>query len=1085
MKVLIYIIFIFQLQNTFSQNKIYFDKNWKTTTEENAAYYRLTEKKSDSLYAVKDYYINGVLQMDGHTTSLEKDIFQGTVHWYDKSSKKTITRNYKNGVLEGDVINYMGPFSTRCQYKNYMPYNGTIYNNNRTPAQYISYTDGKKDFSYSYYKNSTQIAVKMTYYYHKKYKSYYPLKEIFYDKNNQVIGTLNYLKNQSLIPDNGTEITFYLENKQPVSVKSKVNYSNSILEGEAIIYNKNGKEWLKGIYKNGRKHNGEFLERNIKTSYKNGMLTEKIKFDKNFNTLSKLVLKDGKPYEGTEYIYNGIATYHNGKLINRKDYYDSKKQQLKKITTCNGDTYTNKWYSEQGNLLGTGIEKNNILIEGIKVTYNILTHYKNDKKNGLEEKYRSTLFNELISRTLYKNDTIIWTKTKSPVANTFFYCDYKNNKPYNGEMFDYDYNNQHHYKNGKLIKKISYKKDLKTKKLSVQLIKFYETTSKYETVSKEIQYVNGKEYILTFKNYSPYNGMSWFGNTIFTYKNGKREGAYQVYDMDKTVVVEEGQYINDLKQGTVTYTPLKNDKHSFINHKPSTCIFVDDTPFNGTIATKKETTHYVNGKKTGVCSTYFDVYTNMLARKTTYKNNKKEGEEITYLIHNKTLKGFYKNDKPYNGEFYNLKNDEVETYVDGKKHGVFIAFNDYKIKQTQQYERGKLLSEKTFFLIKNDSIIDKGIYRNNKPYQGKFVSKQKNYKEYLISTYVKGVKEGEERLIHTNYQGIKTMASTTYKNGKKEGAYQSSYYFSEAIKSINGIYKNNKPYSGAFLTNSDKNLLVVSSYHKGFKDGYEKYIPKFGYKGKVDSLLYKKGKPIDGIQYEIIKETYTKNILKHFYKNGKKYKTILKDNTEISYTNTGFTISNIKYYYKTGYDKIEITFKNKKQTSGTISYYVENISIGDFEFKNGVLLKGKIAFDGIVDKLVSGFEITVKGNTIETILKAPEKFNIYSKVSLPNKIPEKMTYKNYNLLLNGLIDFSDKSKEVTLKQYLLNNTFISKTTYSDNKKEGTFVTFKEIEGKIVYNIDYYKNGEGKPIKFKNLNFNEMLVQLKKLNQTKF
>ncbi len=1077
---LILFIIIFQFQNISGQNKIYFDKDWKTTNKENAAYYRLIAKKNDSLYAVKDYYINGVLQMDGHTTSLEKDIFQGTVHWYAQSGKKTITRNYKNGILEGDAINYTGPFSTRCQYKNYMPYNGTIYNNNRIPAQYVNYTDGKKEFSNSYYKNSTQMAIKTSYYYHKKYQSYYPLKDVFYDKNNQVIGTLNYLKNQSLIPDNGTKITFYLDDKQPVSVKSKTNYTNSILEGETITYHKSGKEWLKGFYKEGSKFNGEFLERNIKTSYKNGVLIEKIKFDKNFNILAKLVLKEGKPYEGSEYIYNGVVTYYNGKLKSRKDYYDYKHQQLKRTTTCSDNTCTIEWYNKQGKFLGTGTSRNNTIIDGLEVAYNKLVYYKGKRKNGIQKEYKTELLKELIAKALYKNDTIVWTKTKKPLANSFFHCDYKNNEPFEGVEYAYDYNNTKYYKEGKLEKEIAYKRDPKTKKLSVQLIRFYDPTSKYKAVSKEIEYVKGKEYVLTFKNYSPYSGMSWLGSIIFTYKNGKREGVYQVYDIDKTVVVEKGNYVNDIKQGVVTYTPLKNEKHSFFEYKPSTCTFVDDHPFNGTVSTKRETTHYVNGEKTGVCSTYFDVYTDMLARKTTYKNDKKEGEEITYLIHNKILRGVYKNNKPFSGEFYSLKTNEVETYVNGKKHGAFVVFNDYKIKQIQHYEKGTLLSEKTSYSIKNDSIIGEGIYKDNLPYQGKFVTKQKNYKEYLVSPYVKGVKEGEEKLINTNYEAIKIIASTTYKNGKKEGAYQSSYYFSKATKPINGIYKNNKPFKGEFITTKDDKFRIISKFKNGKKEGYEIYY----FNGKIDSLLYKKGKPIEGIQYELIKEPYTKNILKHFYKNGKKYKTILKDKTRITYSNNGFVIDSIKYYTKVGYDKIRVVFNNKKHTSGTITYYVENSSIGEFEFKEGVLLKGKMAYDGIVDKVINGFEITVKENTIETILKAHKKFNIYSVLFLPNKIPHKLTYKNYKLLLNGLIDFADKTQKITLKQYLLDGTFISEATYNNEKKSGVFVNFKEQGGNIVYSIDYHKKGEDKPTRIKGLSFDEMLEELKKINAAK-
>jgi len=1075
---LITIIILVQLQSLFSQEKIYFDKKWKPTTKENAAYYRITSKENDSLYAVKDYYINGTLQMDGYTTSLEKDIFHGTVNWYDKNGKITITRNYKNGVLEGDVIDYTGPFSVRCQYKNYMPYNGTIYNNNKTPAQYSDYTDGKKTSSDSYYKNSMQTAIKTSYYYHKKYQSYYPLKEVFYDKNNKVIGTLNYHKNQSLIPDNGTKITFYLEDNHPVSIKSKVNYVNSNLEGEAITYHKNGKEWLKGFYKNGKKYNGDFLESRTQRHFENGMLTEKISYDKQFTILTKMQYKDNKPYEGTEYIYNGIVTYKKGEIIKRKDFYDAKKQQLKKITTCSNDVCAIEWYNRQGKFLGTATSKKNSITDGLELAYNKLIFYKNGMKNGIQKEYKSELLNELIAEALYKNDTIVWTKTKEPKSDTFYHCDYKNNEPYQGIEYASDYKNTKYYENGELIKEVAYIKDKKTKELTVQLIRFYDTLSKYKSVRKEIQYVHGKEYMVTYKNDLPYNGMSWYLNNLFTYKNGKKEGSYQVYDADKKVVVEAGNYVNNQIQGKVTYTPIETHKYSFIKHKPSICEFVDDKPYNGTVSTKTETTHYKNGKKQGLCSEYFSVYTNILARKITYKNDKKEGEESVYLIHNKILKGINKDDKPFSGEFYNLKNNVIETYVEGKKQGQFIVFNDYKLMQTQQYDKGELLSEKTINLIENDSIIGEGMYKNNKPYQGIFVSKQEGYQKYVVTSYKKGVKEGIEKLIHVDYRGIEILTSTTYKNGKKDGAYKSNYYFSNKRRHISGVYKNNKPFNGEFVTNNDEYFHIISRFTEGLKEGYETYY----FKGKTDSLLYKMEKPIEGIQYELAKKTYTKNILKHHYKNGKKYKTVLRDGTEITYTNTGFTIINIKHYYKTGYDKIDVLFKNKKQTSGTISYYVENTNIGNFEFKDGILLKGKMAYDANIDKRINGFEIVVQENTIKTTLKAYKKFKIYTVLFLTNKIPTKITYLDYQLLLDGLMDLSDKDPNIKVKQYLLDDTLIAEVSNNNKKKSGVFVNFNERDGNIVYRIDYYKKGVDKPIKLKGLNFEEMLAALKKIKQ---
>ena len=210
-------------------------------------------------------------------------------------------------------------------------------------------------------------------------------------------------------------------------------------------------------------------------------------------------------------------------------------------------------------------------------------------------------------------------------------------------------------------------------------------------------------------------------------------------------------------------------------------------------------------------------------------------------------------------------------------------------------------------------------------------------------------------------------------------------------------------------------------------------------------------------------------------------KTILKDNSVVTHTNNGFTIKLSKKNYRLGFDKISVVFKNKTQTSGTISYYVENLNIGEFPFKNGVLLKGKMTCLVIAQ---SGFgftsEIQIKGDTIVNTYKMPEKFKIYNVISFSNKIPNKITYLNHKLLRNH---FVDESNEVTLKQYLLDGTLISEGSYGKKIIKGTFIDFKELDdGNIVYSIDYYKKGVDKPIRLKGLNFEEMLAALKKIKK---
>ncbi len=1072
LKIILLLTLTSQLQNVFAQNKTYFDKDWKPTTKEHADYYRLTEKKSDSLYYVKDFHLNGVLQMDGNSTSLEKDIFQGTVNWYNPDGSKSTTRNFNQGILEGTYIDYTAPKIATCEFKNNRAYNGVLYTSGIEHSKYSNYKNGILTHSYTYYKDSDQVAVKTDYFYKKEFGEYYPIKEMFYDKTNQIIGTIHYSKKHPTIPQDGIKYTFYLEENQIVAVKSKTNYINGFAEGKTIAYHKNGKKWLKGTYKNRRKYQGEFLEETIKSRFKNGIQTEKIKYDKDFNIVAKLTYKNNKPYQGTEYDHTRITTYNNGQLQTRKDYYDYKLKQLKKETNCVNKTCTVKWYNKQGGLLGKSVGKNNTIIDGLIIYHNKLTNYSNGRKEGVEKEYKTDSLNELVAQTLYKNDTIIWKKTKIPLADDFFHCDYKDNKPYQGA--EYTYKRESHYEKGKLTKKISYREIKKSNDLTIDLIQFYDTTARREAVNKEIKYVNGKEYTIIYKNHAPYNGISWRLNVLYTYENGKKEGIYQIYTDDINVVVEEGNYIDDKIQGTVKYTPIPNKKYPFLETKPTVCEFIDNKPFNGTISTLKETSTYVNGKKQGVCLEYYSIYEKILLRKISYTNSIKEGKEITYLIDNQKIEGINKEDKPFSGSFYNLKKNTIETYIEGKKHGLFTTFNDHTIKQAQEFDKGKLLSEKTWYIKKKtDSLIGKGYYKNNKPYLGTFVKKQKAYRNYLIVPYKKGKENGVKKTIYANHNGVKVLEEITYKNDEKQKEYRAKYKLNGKLKTIKGVYKNSQPYQGEFITKNEEKLVVISFYRKGIKEGYEKNI----HEEVIDSLLYKKGKIVEGVQYEVLKGAYFKTMLKHFYKAGKKYKTLLREDITINYTEDGFTIEDIGH--ANGYDKINALFSDKSHRTGTITYSLKNTKVGEFNFKEGRLLNGELKSKR--GRFVDELETKVKDEVIEITIKTDKKYKIYEMLFLPNKIPNTLTYKNHQLLLDGFLDFFNVNLDVTSKQYLLDGTLISESKSNSEKKSGTYVKFKEIDGKIVYSINHYKKND-KTIRIEGLSLDEVLQESQRIKE---
>ncbi|SFW39257.1 hypothetical protein [Cellulophaga fucicola] len=123
---IIALVCFFLFQSTYGQSKIYFDKDWKKTTKEEARFYRVVAKKNDSLFYIRDYFISGVLQMNGHFSNLEQEVMEGKITFYDEKGKITNSANYVNGVLNGPSIVYLknGKIEYTSEYKNGDIYNG-------------------------------------------------------------------------------------------------------------------------------------------------------------------------------------------------------------------------------------------------------------------------------------------------------------------------------------------------------------------------------------------------------------------------------------------------------------------------------------------------------------------------------------------------------------------------------------------------------------------------------------------------------------------------------------------------------------------------------------------------------------------------------------------------------------------------------------------------------------------------------------------------------------------------------------------------------------------------------------------------
>lgn len=120
------VLILFVSMHMYSQSKIYYDADWELTSIENAHFYRLIDKKNDSLFNVKDFYISNVLQMEGHFSNLEEEVLEGIIYWYTEQGNMSNSETYTKGVLNGISNVYLenGEIEYTCEYKNGKVYDG-------------------------------------------------------------------------------------------------------------------------------------------------------------------------------------------------------------------------------------------------------------------------------------------------------------------------------------------------------------------------------------------------------------------------------------------------------------------------------------------------------------------------------------------------------------------------------------------------------------------------------------------------------------------------------------------------------------------------------------------------------------------------------------------------------------------------------------------------------------------------------------------------------------------------------------------------------------------------------------------------
>ncbi|MFY0603157.1 MAG: hypothetical protein JXQ93_04355 [Flavobacteriaceae bacterium] len=141
---LLFLLFGLLSFNSFSQETIWFDANFKITSVDKATYYRPTPTQKRSNYLIIDYYKSGKKFREGKAKSplLNRELFQGVVTYYfsDETVFKKVT--FKKGIVDGTYLEY---------YKT-----GELKVSGR-------FDDGKKNGNWKIYNRNGKIKSKGTY----------------------------------------------------------------------------------------------------------------------------------------------------------------------------------------------------------------------------------------------------------------------------------------------------------------------------------------------------------------------------------------------------------------------------------------------------------------------------------------------------------------------------------------------------------------------------------------------------------------------------------------------------------------------------------------------------------------------------------------------------------------------------------------------------------------------------------------------------------------------------------------------------------------------------------------------------------
>lgn len=523
-------------------------------------------------------------------------------------------------------------------------------------------------------------------------------------------------KNGVYDPDNGTKIVYYDDG---ISIDVEYTLKNGNFDGPTKNYYRNGKIKLVGYFKNNKKE---------------GIWED---YDENGDIKRTLTFKDGE--------LNGAANYYeDGKLVKKENYNNG---------MLSGESMT-QFFNYDAN-----------------VTFELISNYSNDKKNGREEFY---VKEENNSKRLLNYKNFVNDLKEGPFQKV------------TGDSLIIG-----SYKNDKLDGSYKVYVDI-----SVMTI-------------GGIAKTNPEELTISSKGY---------------YKNDLKEGEWEYYDITGSLI-EKGKYYNDLKSGPwesyyLNYVDYETGKQKFYSGELYLIDNYQDGVKNGesirtSFLQKKEVDCPQKNKGSGNCTKLVYLKRNIVSN---YKNDKLNGKfQIKDSLDQIIFKGQYKNDEQdgFWLESYTVNDGiygfEEGNYVNGLKTGKWIEYLDNKenifyesnyrngileeiisynsegkIGNIKSFKRGELSSIKEFDVSNNRIVYEYRIYGENINFLQVELTKHFEDKSRYVSNYT--IIKPTEKISHFDFIKLFNEQIQDEKRGYLDGDMLLTY--SDGTPSIKGgFYK--------------------------------------------------------------------------------------------------------------------------------------------------------------------------------------------------------------------------------------------------------------------------------------------------------